>query len=276
MASAFDKLKKNSKLKSGWKNARKAEGFQSLQSAVGNYKGKLKIVPDEITKGTLAGCPVIRMVCTVVEPDECAGQSNTKDYIFGDDADRTLESLARDMKFMFPAAKDDIAKASFEEIIGMLEDLKDDLHDCDFEVATYTPKQGKSKGVPKKILNIGVVTVAEGEDDDEDEDEDEEDEDEKPVKKSSKKDSKPADDDDDDDEDDDDEDSDDDAEDEDDDEEDEDEYVPSKGDLVKYGRSTCKVTAIQTKAKTATIKNIKTDSISKGIAWSKLTPVEED
>lgn len=283
MASAFSKLRKNSKLGSAWKKARKAEGFKQIQSKVGDYAGKLKIDSGIIEKGTYEGVPFIRFVCTVVEPDECAGQSNTKDYLFGDDPDKTLETLARDMKFMFPASKDEIAKATFEELLQMLEDLADDTHDVLFSIQQYTPKAGKNKGNPQLALNIGAVEIAEGGDDDDEDEEDEDEEDEAPAKKSKSKTkpkSKKADDEDEDDDDDDNEDDDDDdseEEESDDDEDDEEEeYVPSKGDTVKYGRSTFKVTALQTKAETATLKNVKNANISKGIAWSKLTPVDDE
>lgn len=283
MASAFSKLKKSSKLKAAWKKARKSEGFKPMQSPPGHYKGKLKVEASEIEKGEWAGTPVVRFICTVTEPDEFSGQSNTKDYLFGDDPDQTLETLARDMKFMFPHAKDEIAAADFNDLLEMLEGLAEDTHDVDFEITTYKPKKGKYKGQERPALNIGLVTTSDGSDDDEDEEEEDEDEDEAPKKKTAKKSSKkPAKDEDDDEDDeddtDDDDDSDDDEEESDDDEDgdDDDEYVPSKGDFVKYGRSKYKVTAVQTKAETVTLKNVKTDTVNKGIGWDKLTPLDDE
>jgi hypothetical protein len=276
MASVFDKLRKNTKLGSAWKKARKSEGFKAIQSKPGDYTGKLKIDPKVIDKGPLEGCPVIRFICTVVEPDEASGQSNTRDYIFADDADQTLESLARDMKFMFPGHKDEIAKASFEELLTMLEDLADDLHDVEFRITSYKPKAGKNKGVDVPVMYIGVVTIADSDESDDDgEEEDEEDEEEEAPKTKSKSKAKPKAEEDDEEEEDDD-DTDDDDEEEEDEEEDESDYVPEKGDLVKVGRSTYKVTAVQSKAKTATLKNVKTDTIVKGKEWAKLVPAEDD
>lgn len=260
MASGFDDFKKAAKPQAAvWKKARKAEGFRNIQSPPGHYKGKLKIEAGKVAKGTNAGAPFIKFVCTVEEPDENRGQNNTKDYVFGGTPDKiqqAWERLAADMKIMFPGAVKDISNSDLDGLVGMLADLADDLHDVDFAVNEYITKQGPKKGQKGTALNIGLVTVGGGDEEEEDEEseeaedsEEEESEDEEEAEEE--------------------------AEEEDEEEDEEEEFVPVKGELVKIGKSIYKVLSVNSKAKTAKVKNVNTGNTATK-NWSACSAPDEE
>lgn len=265
MASGFDDFKKAAKPQAAvWKKARKAEGFRNLQSPPGHYKGKLKIDAGKVPKGTNAGAPFIKFVCTVEEPDENRGQNNTKDYVFGGTAAKiqeTWERLAADMKAMFPGATKEIANSDLDGLVGMLADLADDLHDVDFAINEYIAKNGPKKGQKGTALNIGIVTVADSEGGDEEEAEDEEAEEEDSEEEESEEDEEAE--------------EEADEEEEEDEEEESEEFVPTKGELVKIGKSTYKVSSVNTKAKTVKVKNVNTGNVVTK-KWDACEPADEE